>query len=139
MVDINNYLKFSPVYANSNNLSDKELKELHDKLEKLPDEIQNHLMDLNTARTIQGLMQTYQLTEKQTIIISVLVRRVFLKDSVQAQLANNILKYANIDADKAQKITQYLEERIFATIPKPTTGEEKPQPKQQDNVINLKK
>jgi len=137
MVDINNYLKFSPVYANSENLGEKELKELNDKIDKLPEEIQDHLMDLGTAKMIQGLMPVHQLTEKQTVITAVLVRRVFLKDSAKNQLANNLVKYANIDPVKAKSVVQYLEEKVFSTVPGPIT---EPEPKQeQSNVINLKK
>lgn len=137
MVDINNYLKFSPAYANSENLGEKELKELNDKIDRLPEEIQDHLMDLGTAKTIQGLMSAHQLTEKQTVITAVLVRRVFLKDSAKNQLANNLVKYANIDPAKARSVVQYLEEKVFLTVPGPVT---EPEPQQeQSNVINLKK
>lgn len=137
MVDINNYLKFSPAYANSENLGEKELKELNDKIDKLPEEVQNHLMDLGTAKIIQELIPAHQLTEKQAIITSVLVRRIFLKNSAKNQLASSLVKYANIDPAKAQGITRYLEEKIFLTVPRPIT---EPEPQQkQSNIINLKK
>jgi len=139
-IDLKNYFKFSPYYANNENLSDKELEELDTKADKVPMEVKNHLVDPDISDVIRNLIKIHGLTEKQAVIVAVLVRRIFLKDSSRNTLSADLIKYANMDTTKAQQVTKYLEEKIFMTVPAPI----QPAPTQtipeqrEDNVINLK-
>ncbi len=135
-IDLKNYFKFSPYYANNENLSEKELAELDEKADKLPMETKNHLLGVETSKAIQKLINSHGLTEKQAIIVAVLIRRIFLKSSSKNTLTADLVKYANIDTTKARQITEYLEKSIFSTIPVPVT-ESAPQ-HEKENIINLK-
>ncbi len=135
-IDLKNYFKFSPYYANNENLSKKELLELDEKADHLPMEIKDHLLSVETSKTIQKIVSSHTLTEKQVIIIAVLVRRIFLKSSSKNTLAADLVKYANIDATKARQITTYLEQNIFSTVP--TSVTQSIPKKNNENVINLK-
>lgn len=135
-VDLKNYFKFSPYYANNENLSKKELAELDEKADNLPMEVKDHLLSVDTSKIIQKLINSHNLTEKQAVIVAVLIRRIFLKSSSKNTLAADLVKYANIDATKARQITELLEQNIFLTVPTPIT---KTTPQYgKENVINLK-
>ena len=138
--DLKQYFKFSPYYANNENLSDKELEELDEKADKIPMEVKNHLVDPDISDVILNLMKIHSLTEKQAVIVAVLVRRIFLKDSSKNTLTADLTKYANMDTTKAQQVTKYLEEKIFMTVPAPTqSAPVQTTPEQRkENVINLK-
>jgi len=136
-IDLKNYFKFSPYYANNENLSKKELAELDEKADKRPMEIKDHLLSVDTSKAIQKLISSQNLTEKQAIIVAVLIRRIFLKSSSRNTLTADLVKYANIDTAKARQITIYLEQNIFLTVPTPVT-QSIPKP-EKENVINLKK
>jgi hypothetical protein len=117
-------------------LSEKEKTELNDKADKLPGEVRDHMLSLDIAKTIQNLMSVHTITEKQAIIVAVLIRRIFLKDSSKNELVNDLTKYANINPAKAREIGQYLEDKVFATIPKPATAP--PAQPGQEQVVDLK-
>ena len=136
--DLKNYFKFSPYFANTENLSENEVKTIGDKADRLPPEVVEHIMGPDVAAAIKNTITKYSLTEKQAIIIAVLVRRVYLKDSAKASLSSDIAKYANISPQKVQDLVQYLEESIFVRTPEASVRAAPEEPKLKENVINLK-
>jgi hypothetical protein len=136
--DLKNYFIFSPYFANTENLSENEVKSIGDKADRLPPEVIEHLMSTDVATAIKNTITKYNITEKQAIIISVLVRRVYLKDSAKASLSSDIVKYANISPQKVRDLVQYLEEGIFARTPEASVRTTPEEPKPKENVINLK-
>ena len=135
--NLESYFKFSPLFANNENLSEKERTLINEKSEKIPVVEREFLVDPSTAKSIEDMMGALGLTEKQVIVISVLVRRIFLRDSSKNTLVNDIIKYVNVDQESADKIIQYLEQNIFSKVPEPQPEDVK-KPASGGNVVDLK-
>lgn len=133
--DLEKYFTFSPYFANNENLSEKERDSLNEKADKLPDEIREHLIDVETSEVVEATISLFQLSEKQAVVLAVLIRRIFLKDSSKNQLNDDIIKYMNVDAQKSSDLVEYVEEKIFATTPTSVVEEVA----EKGNVIDLKK